>query len=224
MKRYSTGLPALDKKIEGGLPEKTVVLLSGNIGTGKTLMGLNFLIAGAKKGEKGAYISLNEKEEELLRACKGITSLKQIEKYLNKKIILEHIPLGKMVDLEYFTNIFASFPKVDRLVIDNVNKLLLFAESKKEYRKHLVELIDYLKKRVGVTILLCETLDATLDTNSGEAYEADGVINISFVDVEEKAKRMLGVYKMRYTSFEPRQLYELRVSKTGLKLSDTYMV
>ncbi len=224
MKRHVTGIPALDKKIEGGFPEKTVILLSGNAGTGKTLLGLNFLLEGAKKGEKGCYISVNETEEELLRACEGIKPLRELKKYLGKKIALEYIPLGKVIDLEYFTNIFASYPKVDRLVIDNVNKLLIFAESKQEFRRRLTELVHYLKGRVGVSLLLCETLDHTIDTGNGEAFETDGVINLDFIEVEEKPRRMLTVYKMRYTAFEERVPYELVISKEGFKLKETHLI
>ena len=45
------------------------------------------------------------------------------------------------------------------------------------------------KKKSKSTILLCETVDHTLDTGNGEAYEVDGVINIRFIEVEEKPKR-----------------------------------
>jgi len=219
MKRYTTGLSGLDKFVEGGLPEQTVTLLSGNAGTGKTLLALNFLLAGAKKGEKGVFISLNEGKSDLLRACDSITQLKPIGKYLGKNILIQEINLEEVIDLEYFTKIFETYSNVDRVVIDNINKLLLFSNGDKDYRINLSRVIKNLRANVGSSLLLCETLDHTLDTNRGEVYEADGVINISFLEVEEKPSRTLAIAKMRYTAFDAYVQHELSISKKGLKLT-----
>ncbi len=219
MKRYTTGLSNLDKLIGGGLPEHTVTLLSGNAGTGKTLFALNFLLAGAKKGEKGVFVSLNEGKGDLLRACDGIAQLKPIRKYLNKSILIQEIDLEEVIDLEYFTKIFEKYSNVDRVAIDNVNKLLLFSNGDKDYRINLSRVIKNLRANVGSSLLLCETLDHTLDTNRGETYEADGVINLSFLEVEEKPSRTLEITKMRYTPFDAYVQHELSISKKGLKLT-----
>ena len=217
----TTGIKLLDKKLGGGLPGKTVSLLSGGPGTGKTLLGLNYLNEGLKKGEKCVYVSLNENKKELIRATEGIEELKNMKKQLGKKLSIESIELGKMIDLDYFVDIFSSYPKVDRVIIDNVNKMLMFAEDKKEFRKQLSKLIKILKKKTKNAILLCETVDHELDTGNGEAYECDGVINIRFIEVEEKPKRMISVYKMRYTDFEERVQYELKLNKKGFKMTET---
>ena len=70
--RVATGIERLDKLIEGGFPSQTSILLSGNAGSGKTLFALNFLLEGAKKGEKCYYLSLSENALELSRAAQGI--------------------------------------------------------------------------------------------------------------------------------------------------------
>ncbi len=217
----TTGIKLLDKKLNGGIPERTVVLLSGGPGSGKTLFGLNYLNEGLKKGEKCVYVSLNESKEELIRASEGIKELKDMKKQLGRKFSIEPIELGKMIDLNYFIDIFSSYPKVDRLIIDNVNKMLMFADNRKEFRKQLSKLIKILKKKTKSAILLCETVDHELDTGNGEAYECDGVINIRFIEVEEKPKRMIAVYKMRYTDFEERVQYELKINSKGIKMTET---
>ncbi|MDI6807071.1 MAG: ATPase domain-containing protein, partial [Candidatus Aenigmarchaeota archaeon] len=55
VERTSTGIPGLDKLIEGGYPKGSVVLVSGGPGTGKTLLGLQFIYQGAKANEPGVY-------------------------------------------------------------------------------------------------------------------------------------------------------------------------
>src|SRR3972149_5941859 len=90
-----TGLPELDKLLDGGFPDKTILLVSGDAGSGKTLFSLNFLMQGANSGERCCYVSLGETEEDLLRACKGIESLKVVESHLNKNFIIKHVVLGE---------------------------------------------------------------------------------------------------------------------------------
>src|SRR6185437_13429532 len=63
--RLSTGIPGLDDILHGGLARGFLYLIEGNPGAGKTTIALQFLIAGAARGEKGLYLSLAESEEEL---------------------------------------------------------------------------------------------------------------------------------------------------------------
>ena len=129
--------------------------------------------------------------------------------------------MGKNVTVEYFVKLFATYPQVDRLVIDNLNKLLIFAENRNDYRMYLSNLVTYLREKTRCAILICETKDRELDTGNGEAFECDGVINLSFLELEETPKRTLEVYKLRYTSFEPRVPHELVIDEGGLQLTKT---
>lgn len=223
MNRIKTGLPRLDKLVGGGFPAKTTILLSGGPGSGKTLLAMKFLAEGVSGGEKCCYVSLNEDREELLRACKGINTLNSIEKHIGKNFAIEHIPLGENITMKKFIEIIASYPKIDRLVIDNVNKLLIFAETDRSYRIHLSELVKHLKT-MGSTLLLCETNGDRIDTGNGESFECDGVLHLSFLDLEEKPMRTLSVHKMRYSSFDPKIPHELVIDNKDLKLTRTRII
>src|SRR5579883_2645119 len=63
--RASTGVTGLDDVLAGGLTRNRLHLFEGNPGTGKTTIALQFLLAGAKIGETGIYVSLAETEQEL---------------------------------------------------------------------------------------------------------------------------------------------------------------
>jgi circadian clock protein KaiC len=223
MNKVTTGLPKLDKLLRGGFPERTTILLSGGPGSGKTLLALRFLMEGVRKGEKCCYISLNEDRDELLRASKNINALNNAEKHIGKNLAIEHIPMGENITMKKFIDIIVSYPKIDRLVIDNVNKLLIFAESKRVYRIHLSELVKHLKP-MGCTLLLCETDDNKIDTGNGESFESDGVVHLNFLDLEEKPMRTLSVHKMRYSSFDPKIPHELIINDKDLKLGKTMII
>ena len=223
MNRVSTGLKGLNNVIDGGFPDKTTLLISGGPGTGKTLFSLNFLLEGAAKGEKCCYVSLTEEKDELLRACSGIESLKDAEKYMSKNLAIEYIKLGESITLKKFIEIIGSYPKIDRLVIDNVNKLLMFAESKRLYRVNLSELVKHLKS-MGCTLMLCETKEDNIDSGNDESFECDGVVHLSFLDFEEKPMRILRIHKMRYTPFDPKVPHELIINSQGLKLGNSKII
>jgi len=224
MNRVTTGLERLDKLLAGGLPPKTVTLISGGPGSGKTLFGLNFVLNGVSKTKRCCYLSVSETEDELLRACKEIKSLNGAEKYLDKSLSFVNLSLGEDFDLDQFTKIFESYPEIDRLVIDNVNKLLMFASDDKNYRKKLVQLIRYLKEKVNCALLICETKNDEIDTGNSEAFECDGVIHLSFLEIEERPRRILKVHKLRYSSFAPKVPHELVIDSKSLRLSGVKII
>ena len=56
-----TGIPGLDHVIRGGLPRNRMYLVQGDPGSGKTTMGLQFLLEGARRGETGIYVSFRRR-------------------------------------------------------------------------------------------------------------------------------------------------------------------
>src|SRR5688572_7217462 len=71
LEKLHTGIPELDLVLRGGLPKQRIHLIEGRPGTGKTTIGLRFLIDGAEKGEPCLYISLSETVEELRAAARS---------------------------------------------------------------------------------------------------------------------------------------------------------
>ena len=58
--RVPTGIPGLDALVNGGLFLASATLLCGPAGTGKSLAGLQFLADGARRGEPGMLLSIEE--------------------------------------------------------------------------------------------------------------------------------------------------------------------
>jgi circadian clock protein KaiC len=61
----STGIPGLDSLLCGGLPADRLHLIQGRHGAGKTTLALQFLLDGARRGERGVYVTLSETASEL---------------------------------------------------------------------------------------------------------------------------------------------------------------
>ena len=223
--KITTGIKKMDNLLNGGFPEKSVILVSGGPGSGKTLLSLKFILEGARRGERCCFITLNEDKDDVLRACEGINSLNDVKKYLGKNLAIEYIPMSQSnLSIKNFTDIIGDYPKVDRIVLDNVNKLLMFSDTKKSYRAYLIEILRTLKS-TKASMILCETDDdSRLDSGNFEAFECDGIIQLSFLDLEEKPMRSLTVHKMRFTNFEPKVRHELKIDPKDITLSKSKLI
>src|ERR1700744_1329529 len=91
--RAATGVAGLDNILGGGLARNRLHLLEGSPGTGKTTIALQFLMAGAERGESGIYISLAETDHELRAgaASHGWTIGEKID-------VLELVPPESVLD------------------------------------------------------------------------------------------------------------------------------
>src|ERR1700729_644746 len=73
LEKAPTGIPGLDQITEGGLPRGRVSLVAGSAGAGKTLLGVEFLVAGARQyGEPGVLVSFEESEAKVTRNVRSL--------------------------------------------------------------------------------------------------------------------------------------------------------
>src|SRR5436190_23614947 len=61
--KLSTGIEGLDSILGGGIPANRIYLLTGNAGTGKTTIALQFLLEGICCQEPCLYFTLSETRE-----------------------------------------------------------------------------------------------------------------------------------------------------------------
>ncbi|TIQ10747.1 MAG: hypothetical protein E5X50_07985 [Mesorhizobium sp.] len=61
-----TGVPGLDDVLAGGYAANRAHLIAGQPGSGKTTIGIQFLLDGVRSGERCLYIRLFESKRELL--------------------------------------------------------------------------------------------------------------------------------------------------------------
>src|SRR5207245_1918109 len=70
--RLKTGSSRLDDLLGEGIPLGSTLLIAGVAGTGKTVLGLEFLYRRAQAGEKGIVFSFEETEERLRAIGRGL--------------------------------------------------------------------------------------------------------------------------------------------------------
>ena len=65
--RVKTGIEKLDWMLQGGFPTKSITLISGTPGSGKTIMCFHYIKEGITQGEKCIYLSSDERVENIKR-------------------------------------------------------------------------------------------------------------------------------------------------------------
>lgn len=217
--RIQTGIKGMDALIGGGFPSKSVTLVSGSAGTGKTIMGLHFLYQGAQQKERCYYLSLSEKKEDLLRATNSFESFNNISNYWEKNLQVDHLEMNQDFTLSGFNELISRYPKIDRIVVDNLNKLLLRTGGDADYRVKLSQLVSLLQEKAAATMILFETPSIEPSSFPPEIFDCDGAMHLSYLDLEEKPSRVLQLVKMRYTDIDPLVRHTLVLDPKGMRVN-----
>lgn len=182
-KIIKTGIPGFDEMCGGGIEEKSIVLINGDAGSGKTLFGLQFLYNGAKNGEAGLFICFEESKETIYSRMLNFGMDFQELEDKNLFIFLEYQPheVAKIMQEEGGTlyDIITSY-NVKRVVIDTITPYLMQFNDPYKARLALVRLFDVLKK-FEVTTLLLNEWSPDLPSNPSTAvveFLADGIVYI----------------------------------------------
>jgi len=212
LSRASTGIAGLDEVLGGGWARNRMHLVEGSPGTGKTTIGLQFLLAGAKVCERCLYISLAETEYELRDGARshGWELDEQIEVYelLPPDSVLDpdqHQSLLYSSDLELGEAVqrvldLMQRVKPSRVVIDSLSEIRLLAQSALRYRRQILALKHYFAQHQSTVLMLD---DLTGETNDRAVHS----IAHSVVQLEQLApiygaeRRRLRVAKCRGQSF-----------------------
>jgi circadian clock protein KaiC len=216
--RIKTGVPGLDEIIGGGIPKGNLVVVSGDPGSGKTCLCLEFLYFGAVKyGERGIFVSLEESEEQIRKIA---SSFGWDFKELSDKKLVEIIAV-ELYDFDKLSDMIEDLIRrmeAKRLVIDPGVIFRLYFERELEARKRILTLGKMLKKS-GCTAII--TNEISLDKSSSlfglEEYVADGVILLYHTRLEDMFSRSVGVLKMRGTKISEK-LHPIRISDEGLRV------
>ena len=196
--RVSTGVKGLDELIEGGVPKGSVILVSGAPGAGKTILGMQFLEAGLKKGTKCAYVTIEERTEKIVEQAEQFGFFKKAPEMLSAKDVKYDIGWKKPDAIEEKIKLVLEKlkqKKVELVVIDSISSLSL--EDGILARRLSRQLIEGLYN-IGVTAMITgEALDGDYP-DAVTPFLVDGVILIK--KIEALDKRSISVSKMRQTS------------------------
>ncbi|RLF48941.1 MAG: circadian clock protein KaiC [Thermoplasmata archaeon] len=215
-KRLPLYINGLDEKMEGGIPEKSIVLVCGRAGTMKSSVCFNALYQGAIRDKrKGIYLTLEQSRESLLRHMRrlgmdveGIEEVVVIDlAKVRKDIVEKEGKSDRQIDwihsivtaLESYKRMFGC----DLLVLDSLAALYALTEFKNP-RAELFHFFERLRDLDVTALLISEMpMDREVFGLYGvEDFLADGIIHLHTVRKEDTANLYININKLRATNHD----------------------
>lgn len=183
--RAPTGVTGLDDMLGGGLPAGHVVLVTGLPGTGKTCLALQFLLEGARRGEKGVFLSLEEDVPQLVESArqfswpidaamqKGLVQIVRLDPKETKQSL-------HRIQGELGQELRSLGPQ--RIALDSVSLLNMLSDDEASRRSTLFALAAACRATGATTVLTAEAdpLHPEVSRDGLSEYVADGVLVLGY--------------------------------------------
>ena len=220
-----TGIEGLDSILSGGIVDNATVLISGNPGTGKSILGLQYIYNGVTQfDEKGIYLSFEENAEDIAQAAESIgfedwRELVEDDQILiyDKQELLRHNDFNSTLD-----RLLAAFEETEyeRLVLDSLTMFELFFEDEQEKRTYLLKFSDILKANGLTSLLIAEQSAVFPEQDIGlENFLTDGNIYLIQTPTESGVNRYIWVAKMRKQDIET-DIFPMDIDEGGITVHE----
>lgn len=220
LERASLGIPELDALCAGGLLRRSVSLVAGPTGTGKTLLASHFLAG--DPAARSLLFAFEEGADQLRRNATGWSlpfrdqedqgRLRLVATYPETSTLEDHLVRLKK-EIERF--------RPDRVAVDSLSALERIA-SRRAFQEFLIALVAYLREK-GITALF--TNNTSNLEGGGIATEAqissmtDTIILLRYVDTGASIKRALTILKMRGSN-QDKAIRAFTVTDGGLQIGE----
>lgn len=224
IERIPSGIPGLDKYIQGGFEKGSLIVLEGGPGSGKTIFSIQFIYEGLKRGEKCLYITFEERENEILADASSIKI--ELKEFIDKnQLVIKYFPpMETDTFLANFEKLMLEFDP-QRLVIDSITVVGTYAVDEFTARKLFHEIGKFVQRVKCTTIMVSEVGGSLVETGGFlpirgiEEFVADAVIQLFYSGLGGEYDRSLRILKMRRTNHY-RDILPLSMGETGLYVGE----
>jgi len=205
--KVPTGIAGLDEITYGGIPAGRPTLVAGGPGSGKTLLGVSFLVNGAQSfAEPGVLVTFEENAEELAQDVRslGYDLDKLVEQ---KKLLVDYVHVDRSeieetgeYDLEgLFVRLDHAIKHVGakRVMLDTIETLFGGLKDNGTLRAELRRLFRWLRDRQITTMVTAERGEQMFTRQGLEEYITDAVITLDHRVHEQISTRRIRVVKYR---------------------------
>jgi circadian clock protein KaiC len=197
----STGVAGLDAMLGGGLARASATIVQGGTGTGKTLLGLQSLIAGARRGEAGILFTLEETPDQVRSFAQSLGwDLRLLEE--SGLLTLSYV---SPVELSPDRFLDQARHQVERLavrhaVLDSLTSMALGVPSTRRFKELVYALAKDFHARdisLRMNMEVADLLGEGQLSGHGVSFAADNVIQLKYVEIEGHLQRGISVLKAR---------------------------
>ncbi|MEM2352076.1 MAG: KaiC domain-containing protein [Thermoproteota archaeon] len=220
MERLSTGIRELDAMLEGGIPKGFTVAITGEPGTGKTILCIHFIAQGISEGDQCIYVTTEESRESIITQAaqfgfdfsKGISEKRMviIDALMGAKDewSLQSLDIEELVNKVIEAKKFLGYGRA-RLVIDSLSAFWLDKPAMARRYSYFVKKVLF---KWDFTVMATSQYAITTSEAFGWGIEhiADGIIRFRRAVRNGVLKRYILIEKMRQTNHSL-QMYEVAI-------------
>lgn len=218
-RRMPTGLAALDEMLDGGVWPGTSTLVAGPTGSGKTLLGLHFLLGGAVRGETGVLATLQENpiQMELMRRGFGwLEGSQGVE-------VMYRSPVDIYLD-EWVSDLFAAVDRTGarRVLVDSLMDLRMAAPDETRFREFMYSLSQRFSRQ-GVSMLMTFEIQELFGPRTlpdfAVSHQSDNVMVLRYYLDHGAVRRAISVLKTR-ASVHDASTRQYTIGSDGIVIGD----
>ena len=193
--RVDIGIEGLDQMIQGGIPQRHLIVTIGSAGTGKTTFGLQFLHHGLRNGENAVFLTLEQSHDAILdTASDRGWGFEEYEEQGQLAIVdLDPVEMANSLD-----NIRGELPALiekfdaDRLVLDSVSLLEMMYDDQSRRRTEVFDFTRSLKQAGVTTMLVSEASESNpfASRHGIIEYLTDAVFILQYVRSDTSETRL----------------------------------
>ncbi len=225
--RVPTGIKGLDEMLADGLLAGSIALVRGAPGTGKTSLGLQFLIHGATRlGEIGLFISFEEFPISIYRDAEALGwdlgALEQANR-LHLMFTSPEVFLSNLKSPDSQLNRLLLQADVRRVVLDSISHFDRLTGDEIELRRIYTSVVNGLRRERVTTILLGEEGPAMCRRafRGGLSFLVDTIILLRYVEIESAMQRAIAVLKMRGSS-HAKEIRRYEIHTGGIEVMEVF--
>lgn len=218
--RLATGVPGLDEVLHGGLIPGRAYLVSGGPGSGKTVLGLHFLLEGIRTEQQCLYVSLEESEERIRQNAGSLGLDLSGLRFLDLSPSSEFFRESQGYDLFYPGEVEGEALgrslisamrdcKAERVFVDSLTQFRFLTGDPYQFRKQVLSFLRFLSEQACTVLLSSES--AASESDADLQFITDGVIELD----SSPEGRDLTVIKLRGSGYR-RGSHSVRLKDDGM--------
>ncbi len=217
-----TGVPGLDKMLNGGFIAELSILVRGAPGTGKTTLGFQYLAEGARRGEVGLFVAFEEFPQSLYRDAASIgIDLAALEKagMLTMLFTSPEVLLGALGTPDNLLMRAINEQGVQRVVLDSLTYFTRLTNDDFVLRGLYNQVVNGFR-REGVTALFLgeeARTDFTAHERGRLSFLVDCIVLLRYLEIDSAIQHAILVPKMR-SSDHDKAIYRYTIGAGGISV------